>query len=91
MAASVDPTASPISTYDLLGVGFGPANIAIAVAVADRWSPNEVCQQSSHISNDPSNLTCSSTDNVGPEKPTCYFRREECRIPMASGNAHSGR
>ena len=28
--------------YDLLGVGFGPANLSIAVALIDRWEQAKV-------------------------------------------------
>lgn len=32
----------PANVYDILGCGFGPANLAIAAALTDKWSDGEV-------------------------------------------------
>lgn len=29
--------------FDLIGLGFGPANVAIAGALVDEWSSTKVC------------------------------------------------
>ncbi|KAL5511693.1 hypothetical protein ACEPAH_4911 [Sanghuangporus vaninii] len=44
MADSSNPIHTQLDTFDLLGVGFGPANIAIAAAISDKWSSNELKQ-----------------------------------------------
>lgn len=32
----------PLQIYDLIGAGFGPANLAIAAALTDKWSDSKV-------------------------------------------------